>query len=148
MVAVFGSINKDLLSPALGNNLEETIFEQFRRSDLKVVSQSANHRANVEIAAQLLGHLSNTRFETVADRFVAELKPVMAGYVIRDGDIRYENLVRGIRHIQLKVFLKIEKNVETVFNFHHRFTHPKLLICRQNSFYLYLRPLRRLMDFG
>ncbi|GJJ10469.1 hypothetical protein Clacol_004695 [Clathrus columnatus] len=104
LVTVFSGINKDQLGSALGDNLEETIFEQFRRHDLKVVSQNANHRANVEIAAQLLGHLSNIRFETVADRFIAELKPLITGYVNRDGDIKFENLVRGIRHVQLKVW--------------------------------------------
>lgn len=103
LIVVFSSITKDQLGPGLGNSLEEIIFEQFRRPDLKVVSQSINHRANADIAAQLLGHLSNVRFESVTDRFLAELRPVAAGHVTRDGDLRFENLVRGLKHVQIKV---------------------------------------------
>ncbi|KAF8589139.1 hypothetical protein K439DRAFT_1383766 [Ramaria rubella] len=104
LIVVFSSISKDQLGPGLGNSLEEITFEQFRRPDLKVVSQSVNHRANADIAAQLLGHLSNVRFESVTDRFLAELKPVAAGYVTRDGDLKYENLVQGLKHVQIKVW--------------------------------------------
>lgn len=107
LIAVFSSISKDQLGPGLGNSLEEITFEQFRRPDLKVVSQSLNHLANAEIAAELLGHLSNVRFESVTDRFLAELRPVAAGYVTRDGDLRFENLVGGLKHVQIKVGVNI-----------------------------------------
>jgi len=103
LIVVFSSITKDQLGAGLGNSLEEIIFEQFRRHDLKVVSQSVNHRANVEIAAQLLGHLSNIRFETVTDRFLAELKPITVGQVGKEGDPRFENLVQSLRYVQIKV---------------------------------------------
>lgn len=102
MIVVFSSTSKDQLGPGLGNSLEEITFEQFRRPDLKAVAQSANHRANADIAAQLLGHLSNVRFESVTDRFLAELKPVAAGHITRD-DLKYENLVSGLKHVQIKV---------------------------------------------
>ena len=103
LIVVFSSIHKDQLGAGLGNSLEEIIFEQFRRHDMKVAALSANHRANIEIAAQLLGYLSNVRFETVTDHFLVELKPIVAGYVTRDGKPNYKNLVQGIRHIQIKV---------------------------------------------
>ena len=67
---------------------------------MKVATLSANH--NIEIA-QLLGYLSNVRFETVTDRLLVELKPIVAGYVTRNGKPNYENLVQGIQHIQIKV---------------------------------------------
>ena len=41
-------------------------------------------------------------FESVSDRFLAELGPVAAGQVGKD-DTRYENLVKGLRHIHIKV---------------------------------------------
>lgn len=41
-------------------------------------------------------------FESVSDRFLAELGPVAAGQVSKD-DTRYENLVKGLRHIHIKV---------------------------------------------
>lgn len=39
---------------------------------------------------------------SVTDRFLAELGPVAQGQVPKDLDMKYENLVRGLKHIQLK----------------------------------------------
>ena len=44
-----------------------------------------------------------SRFIGVTDRFLAELRPVSSGQVLKDMDLRYETLVRGLRHVQLKV---------------------------------------------
>jgi hypothetical protein len=41
--------------------LEETTFEQFKKPDLKLLAQSANHRLNAELHATMLGHLANVR---------------------------------------------------------------------------------------
>ena len=123
LIAVVQSLSKDALSDQTGFNLEETMFEQFRKPDLKLLAQSANHRCNAELFAKLLGLLANvrsvplpigehivaqtgfSRFISVTDRFLAELRPVSSGQVLKDMDLRYENLVRGLRHVQLKVRL-------------------------------------------
>jgi hypothetical protein len=103
LIVVMHSFPKDALGESIGFNLEETTFEQFRRPDLKLLSQSANHRTNAELYATLLGYLANSRFISVTDRFLAELAPVASGHVAKDVDLRYENLVRGLKHIQIKV---------------------------------------------
>lgn len=103
LIVVMQSLSKDALGESIGFNLEETTFEQFRRPDLKLLSQSANHRTNAELYATLLGYLANSRFISVTDRFLAELAPVASGHVAKDVDLRYENLVRGLKHIQIKV---------------------------------------------
>ena len=122
LIAVVQTLSKDALGDQIGFNLEETMFEQFRKPDLKLLAQSANHRCNAELFAKLLGLLANVRsvvlplrmcntsnpfarFIGVTDRFLAELRPVSSGQVLKDVDLRYENLVKGLRHIQLKVFL-------------------------------------------
>jgi hypothetical protein len=61
LIAVLQSISKDALGEAMGYSLEDTTFEQFRQPDLKLLSQSANHRINAELYATLLGHLANIR---------------------------------------------------------------------------------------
>ena len=61
LIAVLQSIPKDALGEVMGNNLEETTFEQFKKPDLKLLAQSANHRTNAELYATLLGHISNVR---------------------------------------------------------------------------------------
>ena len=103
LIVVMQSLSKDSLGEGIGFNLEESTFEQFRRPDLKLLSQSANHRTNAELYATLLGYLANSRFITVTDRFLAELERVASGQVVKDVDSRYENLVRGLKHIQIKV---------------------------------------------
>lgn len=40
----------------------------------------------------------------VTDRFLAELEPVAQGHVPKDNDMKFENLVRGLKHIQIKVY--------------------------------------------
>ncbi|KAF5383133.1 hypothetical protein D9615_005030 [Tricholomella constricta] len=104
LIAVMQSISKDALGDAMGYTIEETTFEQFRKPDLKLLTQSANHRTNADLYATLLGHIANVRFMSVTDRFLAELGPVAQGQVPKDLDMKYENLVRGLRHIQIKVW--------------------------------------------
>lgn len=37
--------------------------------------------------------------------FLSELRPVASGQVPKDADMKYENLVRGLKHVQIKVSL-------------------------------------------
>ncbi|KAG5645502.1 hypothetical protein DXG03_005912 [Asterophora parasitica] len=104
LIVVMQSISKDALGDAMGYTLEETTFEQFRKPDLKLLTQSANHRTNADLYSTLLGHIANVRFVSVTDRFLGELGPVAQGQVPKDLDMKYENLVRGLRHIQIKVW--------------------------------------------
>ncbi|KAG1732965.1 cell morphogenesis N-terminal-domain-containing protein [Suillus lakei] len=104
LIAVLSVLSKDALGDALGFTLEEKTFEQFKRPDLKLLAQSANHRLNAELYATLLGHLANVRFVSVTDHFLGELEPVANGQVAKDLDTKYEHLVKGLRHVQLRVW--------------------------------------------
>ena len=42
-------------------------------------------------------------FESVTDRFLTELGPIAAGQVAKDADMKYENLVKGLQHVQIYV---------------------------------------------
>ncbi|EAU81493.2 hypothetical protein CC1G_05323 [Coprinopsis cinerea okayama7 len=103
LVAVLQNISKDSLGDAFGYTIEETFFEQFRRPESKH-QHSVNHRSNTELYAALLGHLAKVRFVPVTDRFMKELEPVTLGQIPKDFDNKYENLVRGMRYIQIKVW--------------------------------------------
>jgi hypothetical protein len=61
LIAVVQSLPKDALGEATGYSLEETMFDQFKKPDLKLLAQSANHRCNAELYAKLLGLLANVR---------------------------------------------------------------------------------------
>ncbi|KAG6909916.1 hypothetical protein DXG01_014436 [Tephrocybe rancida] len=104
LIAVMQSISKDALGEGMGYTLEETTFDQFRKPDLKLLTQSANHRTNADLYATLLGHIANVRFMSVTDRFLAELGLISHGQVPKDLDMKYENLVRALKHIQIKVW--------------------------------------------
>ncbi|KAI0754921.1 cell morphogenesis N-terminal-domain-containing protein [Daedaleopsis nitida] len=104
LVAVTRSISKDGLPEAVGHGLEQLTFEEFKRSDMKMTMQSPNHRSIAELHAALLGHLADIRFESVTDRFLTELGPIATGQVGKDADMKYENLVKGLRHINIKVW--------------------------------------------
>jgi hypothetical protein len=60
--AISSGGGKDGLSEATGYLLEETTFDQFKRPDLKLLSQSINHRTNAELYAKLLGDLADLRY--------------------------------------------------------------------------------------
>jgi hypothetical protein len=60
LIAVLQLLSRDALGDALGYNLEETTFEQFRNR--KSLTLSVNHQINSELYATLLGHLANVRF--------------------------------------------------------------------------------------
>ncbi|KAF9561441.1 hypothetical protein CPC08DRAFT_817717 [Agrocybe pediades] len=104
LISVLQLLSKDALGDSLGYNLEETTFEQFKKPDRKSLTLSGNHRVNSELYATLLGHLANVRFISVTDRFLAELHPVAMGQVPKDLASRYENLVKGLKHIKIKVW--------------------------------------------
>lgn len=61
LIAVVQSLPKDALGETTGYSLEETMFDQFKKPDLKLLAQSANHRCNAELYAKLLGLLANVR---------------------------------------------------------------------------------------
>ncbi|KAH7878271.1 cell morphogenesis N-terminal-domain-containing protein [Lentinula edodes] len=102
--AVVKTLSKDAIGENLGYSLEKPTFDQFQKPELKLLMQSTNHRTNSELSAALLGHLANIRFVSVTDRFLAELAPVTRGQVPKDLDMKYENLINSIRHIQIKVW--------------------------------------------
>ncbi|KAH9477954.1 Cell morphogenesis protein PAG1 [Psilocybe cubensis] len=104
LIAVLQMLSKDALGDSLGHILETTTFEQFKRPDRKLQTLSANHRINSELYATLLGHLANVRFMSVTDLFLAELTPVANGQVSKDLGAKYENLIRGLSHIKIKVW--------------------------------------------
>lgn len=84
-----------------------------------MLSISANHRANADLYATLLGQLANVRygissgsitspspplsFQSVTDRFLKELKPLREGAkIMKEEEARLESMLQGLKHVQLK----------------------------------------------
>ncbi|KIJ14496.1 hypothetical protein PAXINDRAFT_176694 [Paxillus involutus ATCC 200175] len=101
LVAALSALPANALSDTLGYSLEETIFEQFRKP---LMSTNANYRSCAELYAGVLGCLAGVRFVSVTDRFLNELVRVAHGHVAKDFDTKFENLVKGLRYVQIKVW--------------------------------------------
>ncbi|KAL4073646.1 cell morphogenesis N-terminal-domain-containing protein [Scleroderma citrinum] len=101
LVSVLSSVSPQALSDTLGYSLEETIFEQFKSP---TANANSNYRSCAELYAVVLGCLARIRFVSVTDRFLNDLAPVASGHITKDSDTKFENLVKGMRHVQLKVW--------------------------------------------
>jgi hypothetical protein len=68
------------------------------------IQRSSNRTANMNALVELMGSLSNVRFATVSDRFIAELEKYKNGAPVKDKDreLRIEMLIRGMRYLNLK----------------------------------------------
>jgi hypothetical protein len=123
--AISSGSAKETLKDATGLMLEEMTFDQFRRPDSRLFSQSANHRTTADLYAQLLGELAEVRFISVTDRFVSELAPVASGQVAKDPDSRYELLLHGLRYVDIKVYPpeKFEEGAEFMESLSRAFEH-------------------------
>ena len=65
LISATQSISRDSIPEAVGNSLEELTFEQFRRPDVKMLLQSANHRTMGDLYAKLLGNLAEVRYARI-----------------------------------------------------------------------------------
>ncbi|KAJ3026727.1 Cell morphogenesis protein PAG1, partial [Rhizophlyctis rosea] len=74
LIEIIQRLTKETMPNDLGEKLEDMVFGQLRNADPDLTSRSPNRQANVDLFAELIGALSNVRFETVSDRFISELR--------------------------------------------------------------------------
>ncbi|KAF9585887.1 Cell morphogenesis protein PAG1, partial [Lunasporangiospora selenospora] len=106
LIEIVSQVQKDTLPDDLGSRLEETVFNQLEKVDPEFIQRSQNRTANLNALIELMGSLSNVRFATVSDRFIAELEKYKTGAPVKDKDreLRMEMLIRGMRYLNLKLY--------------------------------------------
>ncbi|KAK5799013.1 cell morphogenesis N-terminal-domain-containing protein [Linnemannia elongata] len=106
LIEIVSQVQKGTLPDQLGSRLEEIVFSQLETVDPEFVQRSANRTANMNALVELMGSLSNVRFATVSDRFIAELEKYKTGAPVKDKDVelRMEMLIRGMRYLNLKLY--------------------------------------------
>ncbi|KAG0303961.1 Cell morphogenesis protein PAG1 [Dissophora globulifera] len=106
LIEIVRQVQKDTLPDELGFRLEETVFSQLENVDPEFIQRSSNRTANMNVLVELMGSLSNVRFATVSDRFIAELEKYKTGVPVKDKDReqRMEMLIRGMRYLNLKLY--------------------------------------------
>jgi hypothetical protein len=89
--------------------LEGIIFGQLKIADADQLSNSSLKMANWFLFSQLLGVMSEINFESVTDRFIADLEKsqkelVGKGPANREMEGRMELVLGGMKHLRLKIY--------------------------------------------
>ncbi|KAH3676066.1 hypothetical protein WICMUC_002363 [Wickerhamomyces mucosus] len=85
----------------LGDKLEEIVFSQLRQIDPILISSSIIRSANWNLFAELLGYMSERRFLSVSDRFIADLEKIPSN-VPKEIEPSIHLLIHGMRYLKLK----------------------------------------------
>ncbi|KAJ2080522.1 Cell morphogenesis protein PAG1 [Coemansia sp. RSA 988] len=102
--AVVGQLDHPHLDGDLGDRLEELVFGQVKQVNPETLRRSQNRRVIQDLYARLIGRISEIRFASMSDRFIAELEriPMVGGGSISDE--RIVVLLHNMRFIKLRVF--------------------------------------------
>lgn len=95
----------------LNEKLEEIVFTQLKTTDPMSVSSSIIKSSNWNSFAELLGWMSEKKFLSVSDRFIADLEKIPT-YVTRNSEPGVHLLILGMRYLRLKNY-PLEKFEET-----------------------------------
>ncbi|GAA5801816.1 hypothetical protein HPULCUR_007270 [Helicostylum pulchrum] len=87
-----------------GENLEEIVFNQLKKADPDAIKRSNNRTASMDLFAELIGELSNIRFASVSDRFIAELEKYNNQTIMKERQGHMEMLIKGMRYLKIKIY--------------------------------------------
>ncbi|KAJ2733635.1 Cell morphogenesis protein PAG1 [Coemansia sp. BCRC 34962] len=100
--AVVEQLEASHLEGDLGDRLEELVFGQVKQVNPANLRRSHNRRQIQELYARLIGQISDIRFASMSDRFIAELERIPM--VSSGSDERIVVLLHNMRFLRLRVF--------------------------------------------
>ncbi|KAJ2850908.1 Cell morphogenesis protein PAG1 [Coemansia brasiliensis] len=100
--AVVEQLDASHLEGDLGDRLEELVFGQVKQVNPANLRRSQNRREIQDLYAQLIGRISQIRFLSMSDRFIAELERIPM--VSSGSDERIVELLHNMRFIKLRVY--------------------------------------------
>ncbi|KAI9261393.1 cell morphogenesis N-terminal-domain-containing protein [Phascolomyces articulosus] len=104
LIEIVKSFTPETLPEDLGENLEEIVFNQLKKADPEAIRRSKNRTASMDLFAELIGELSNVRFASVSDRFIAELEKYNSQTIMKERQSHMEMLIRGMRFLKIKIY--------------------------------------------
>ena len=109
LMEVIGQSTLTCITPEMEEKLEGIIFGQLKIADADQLSNSPLKMANWFLFSQLLGVMSEINFESVTDRFIADLERSQKDLVIkspanRETEGRMELVLGGMKHLQIKIY--------------------------------------------
>ena len=109
LIEVIGQSTLLCITPEMEEKLEGIIFVQLKGSDMDTLNGSPLKMANWLIFSQLLGVMSEINFDSVADRFIADLVRSQKDLIIknpvnREAEGRIELVLGGMKHLRIKLY--------------------------------------------
>jgi hypothetical protein len=101
LIEVVKQVTFDASGDDLGDKLEEIVFSQLRSTDPILISSSIIRSANWNLFAELLGYMSEKRFLSVSDRFIADLEKIPP-VAPKDIEPSIHLLIHGMRYLKLR----------------------------------------------
>lgn len=100
LIEVVKQTSPEAVGDDLGDKLEEIVYTQLKTTDPISTSESLVRSSNWNLFAELLGFMSEQRFLSVSDRFIADLEKVPAS-VKQEDEPRLHLLIHGMRYLKL-----------------------------------------------
>ncbi|RCH88198.1 Cell morphoproteinsis protein PAG1, partial [Rhizopus stolonifer] len=104
LIEIIKRLTPGSLPDDLGENLEEIVFNQLKKADPDAIKRSKNRTASMDLFAELIGELSNIRFASVSDRFIAELEKYNSQTIMKERQGHMEMLIKGMRYLKIKIY--------------------------------------------
>ncbi|ODV76748.1 transcriptional activator leucine zipper [Suhomyces tanzawaensis NRRL Y-17324] len=100
LIEVVKQTSYEVMGEDLEDKLEEIVYTQLKTTDPISTSQSLVRSANWNLFAELLGFMSEKRFLSVSDRFIADLEKISSNVKLED-EPRLHLLIHGMKHLKL-----------------------------------------------
>lgn len=109
LIEVIGQSTLTCITPEMEEKLEVIIFGQLKIADVDQLNNSPLKMANWFLFSQLLGVMSEINFDSVVDRFIADLEKSQRDLVgknpaNRETEGRMELVLGGMKHIRIKTY--------------------------------------------
>ncbi|RDW69544.1 cell morphogenesis protein-like protein PAG1 [Coleophoma cylindrospora] len=110
LMEVISQSNLTCITTEMEEKLEAIIFNQVKTYDVETLANSPLRMANWCLFGELLGAMSEINFESVTDRFIADLEKAQKDLVQvkspgnRETEGRMELVLGGMKHLRVKIY--------------------------------------------
>ncbi|KAL3419802.1 cell morphogenesis protein pag1 [Phlyctema vagabunda] len=110
LMEVISQSNLISITPEMEEKLEAIIFNQIKSNDIETLASSPLKMANWCVFSELLGVMSEINFESVTDRFIADLEKAQKELSFikspgnREAEGRMELVLGGMKHLRVKIY--------------------------------------------
>lgn len=109
LIEVVGQSTLTCITPEMEEKLEGIIFGQLKIADVEQLNNSSLKMSNWFLFSELLGVMSEINFESVSDRFIADLEKSQKDLIgkspaNREAEGRMELVLGGMKHLRIKTY--------------------------------------------